>query len=54
MKAKILSLFSLFALLVVSTAMLADGRPAGLRIGRAVSGGNRVAKRGSLLEELQE
>jgi hypothetical protein len=40
MKAKILTLFSLFALLLVSTAILADGRPAGLRIGRAVSGGN--------------
>ncbi|TDJ31630.1 MAG: hypothetical protein E2O56_06735 [Gammaproteobacteria bacterium] len=40
MKAKILSLFSLFALLLVSTAILADGRPTGIRIGRAVSGGN--------------
>jgi hypothetical protein len=32
-------LFSLLALLLVSTAILADGRPTGIRIGRAVSGG---------------
>jgi len=40
MKAKLLTLFSLLALLLVSTAILADGRPTGIRIGRAVSGGN--------------
>ena len=39
MKAKILSLFSLLALLLVSTSILADGRPTGIRIGRLVSGG---------------
>jgi hypothetical protein len=39
MKTKLLALFSLLALLLVSTAALADGRPTGLRIGRAVSGG---------------
>ena len=33
MKARILSLISLFALLLVSTAILADGRPTGIRIG---------------------
>jgi hypothetical protein len=41
MKAKILSLFSLLALLLVSTSILADGRPTGIRIGRLVSGGNQ-------------
>jgi len=40
MKTKLLTLFSLLALLLVSTAILADGRPTGIRIGRAVSGGN--------------
>lgn len=40
MKAKIMSLFSLLALLLVSTTILADGRPTGIRIGRLVSGGN--------------
>jgi len=40
MKAKLLTLFSLLALLLVSTAILADGRPTGIRIGRAVSGGD--------------
>jgi len=39
MKTKLLTLFSLLALLLVSTAVLADGRPTGIRIGRAVSGG---------------
>ncbi len=39
MKAKILSLFSLFALLLVSTAILADGRPTGIRIGSVTSVG---------------
>lgn len=39
MKAKILSLFSLLALLLISTAILADGRPTGIRISRLVSGG---------------
>jgi len=39
MKTKILSLFSLLALLLVSTSLLAEGRPTGIRIGRAVSGG---------------
>jgi hypothetical protein len=39
MKMKILSFVSLMALLLVSTAILADGRPTGIRIGRAVSGG---------------
>ena len=39
MKAKILSLISLLALLLVSTSILAEGRPTGIRIGRAVSGG---------------
>lgn len=36
---KILPLFALLALLLVSTAALSDGRPTGLRIGRLVSGG---------------
>ena len=36
MKTKLFTLFSLLALLLVSTAALADGRPTGLRIGRAV------------------
>jgi len=40
MKTQLLTLFSLLALLLVSTAVLADGRPTGIRIGRAVSGGN--------------
>jgi len=40
MKTKLLTLFSLLALLLVSTAALADGRPTGLRISRATSGGN--------------
>jgi len=40
MKTKLLALFSLLALLLVSTAILADGRPTGIRITRAVSGGN--------------
>jgi len=39
MKTKILPLFSLLALLLVSTSILAEGRPTGIRIGRAVSGG---------------
>ena len=39
MKTKLLTLFSLLALLLVSTSILADGRPTGIRIGRAVSGG---------------
>jgi hypothetical protein len=39
MKTQLITLFSLFALLLVSTAVLADGRPTGIRIGRAVSGG---------------
>jgi len=39
MKNKILSLIALLSLLLVSTAILADGRPTGIRIGRAVSGG---------------
>jgi len=39
MKTKILTLFSLLALLLVSTAALSDGRPTGIRIGRLVSGG---------------
>jgi hypothetical protein len=37
MKAKILSLFSLLTLLLVSTAILADGRPTGIRIGRVAN-----------------
>jgi len=41
MKAKILSLFSLLALLLVSTSILADGRPTGIRISRLTSGGNQ-------------
>lgn len=41
MKAKLLTLFSLLALLLVSTAILADGRPTGIRIGRLVSGGGQ-------------
>ena len=44
MNAKLLSCISLFALLLVSTAVLADGRPTGLRIGRAVSGGSHVVQ----------
>ena len=36
MKTKLLALLSLLALLLVSTAILADGRPTGLRITRAV------------------
>jgi len=40
MKTKLLTLFSLLTLLLVSTFALADGRPTGIRIGRAVSGGN--------------
>ena len=40
MKTKLLALLTLLALLLVSTAVLADGRPTGIRIGRAVSGGN--------------
>jgi len=39
MKIRLLSFVALFALLLVSTAILADGRPTGLRIGRLVSGG---------------
>jgi len=39
MKTKLLTLFSLLALLLVSTAALANGRPTGVRIGRLVSGG---------------
>ena len=39
MKTKLFTLFSLLALLLVSTAILADGRPTGIRIGRAASGG---------------
>ena len=39
MKTKILFLFSLLALLLVSTSVLANGRPTGIRIGRLVSGG---------------
>jgi len=39
MKAKLLTLFSLLTLLLVSTAVLADGRPTGLRIGRLATGG---------------
>ncbi|TDJ31628.1 MAG: hypothetical protein E2O56_06725 [Gammaproteobacteria bacterium] len=39
MKAKILSLFSLIALLLVSTAILADGRPTGIRIGSVTNVG---------------
>jgi len=35
MKTKLLVLFSLLALLLVSTSVLADGRPTGIRIGRA-------------------
>ena len=40
MKTKLLALFSLLALLLASTAALADGRPTGIRISRATSGGN--------------
>jgi len=39
MKTKLLTLFSLLALLLVSTVVMADGRPTGIRIGRLVSGG---------------
>jgi len=39
MKVKILFLFSLLALLLVSTAVLADGRPTGIRITRVVGSG---------------
>ena len=35
MKTKLLTLFSLLVLLLVSTSILADGRPTGIRIGRA-------------------
>jgi len=37
MKARILILISLLALLLVSTAVLADGRPTGIRIGRVAN-----------------
>jgi len=40
MKARILSLISLFALLLVSTAALSDGFITGIRISRATFGGN--------------
>jgi len=40
MKTKLLTLFSLLALLLVSTSILADGRPTGIRIGRAANGGD--------------
>jgi len=39
MRIRLLSFVALLALLLVSTAILADGRPTGLRIGRLVSGG---------------
>jgi len=39
MKTKLLTLFSLLALLLVSTSILANGRPTGVRISRLVSGG---------------
>ncbi len=39
MKTKILSLFPLLFLLLVSTSVLANGRPTGIRISRLVSGG---------------
>jgi len=39
MKTRILTSISLLALLLVSTSILADGRPTGIRIGRLVSGG---------------
>ena len=39
MKTKLLALFSLLVLLLVSTSILADGRPTGIRIAKAVSGG---------------
>jgi len=40
MKTKNLSFFWVLALLAVSTAVLADGRPTGMRISRAAAGGN--------------
>ncbi len=39
MKARLITLFSLLVLLLVSTAVLADGRPTGIRIGRIVGSG---------------
>ena len=44
MKTKLVTLFSLLALLLVSTFALADGRPTGIRIGRAVSGGGAAVE----------
>ena len=44
MKAKLLTLFSLLVLLLVSTAVLADGRPTGIRIGRVITAGNTIGR----------